>query len=273
MNFVNQEKVLKRIDAAIKMTKLKNRHYNFLIISPAGMGKTTLADLYFSKLKVTPYKTLGSTYNSVQISLNNTQYIFIDEVHDLEEFETLYPFMDSSKHTTFFCTTEFAKLPEPFTTRCIILRFEDYKLEHLIKIIIDYSRYLGFAIEKDTAELVSKRCKKNPRIAKLMLMEAAGMFNTFKYEQSIAGFEQLYDELGFFNNGLTLIDTTYLLFIHKIGNSSLKTISRGIKIDERTIIETIEPWLIQNEYIQITNRGRIITENTYAILPELRGGK
>lgn len=271
MKFINQKPSLKRITAAINMTKSKNRHYNFLIISPAGMGKTTLAKLYFETLKVTPYESLGSTYNPVQHSLQNSPYIFVDEVHDLENFETLYPFMDSVTNTTFFCTTEFSKLPEAFTSRCIILRFGQYELKDLTEIIVDYSRYLGFQIENDTAELIAKRCKKNPRVGKLMLMEAAGMFKTFKYEFSMAGFEKLFNELGIYDNGLTLTDISYLTFVHKLGNAGLKTISRGIRVDETTVLENIEPWLIQNDYIQITNRGRIINENTYQLLPQLRG--
>lgn len=272
MKFINQQEIINRITAAIKMTKTKGRHYNFLAISSAGMGKTTLAKLYFEILKIKPYESLGSTFNPVSLLFTDTPHIFIDEIHNLNSFDKLYPYMDNEKSTTFFCTTEFTKLPEAFTSRCIILRFQPYELNHIVDIVMEYSRYLGFEIQKDTAELIAKRCKGNPRIAKLMLTESEGLFKTFKYEFSIAGFEKLFTELGIYEHGLTKIDVAYLAFIKKLGTSSIKTISRGINIDESAIMESIEPWLIQNNYIKITNKGRIINPFIIELLENLQGG-
>lgn len=263
MKFINQEKIVRQLQAFVNMTMKKKTHYNILLISPAGYGKSTLAQLYFRDMNIEPSFALGSRFNPNSYSLENDPYLFIDEIHDLRQIETVYPYMDSPINTTVFCTTEYARLSGPFLSRCVILRFDEYDVEHTTEIILDYSRYLGFAIEIDTAKLIAERSRNNPRVAKINLMRAYGMMNTFRYEFSIDGFDKLFNEIGIYKEGFTKEDMAYIKFIKENGPIGLTTIARAINIDESTLKNIMEPYLIKNRIIEITGKGRNYIGNPF----------
>ena len=263
MEFVNQKTAIKSLKAFSNMTVTKDIHYNILIISPAGWGKTSLAKLYMEKFDKKYIDILGSRFNPTSYSLENDQFIFIDEIHHLKPIENIYPYMDSPNNTTVFCTTDYARLPEPFMTRCNIIRLEEYTLEDITTIISEYSRYLGFPINNDTAELIAKRSRNNPRISKVLLMRAYGMMKTFTYEDSIDGFENVFDEIGVYDGGLTKEDLAYIDIVKTHGPISLRNISKTIRVDELTITEVMEPWMIKNRIIEVTSRGRQFISNPF----------
>jgi len=162
----------------------------------------------------------------------------IDEVHDVESFEPFYPFMES--HFFLTATNLPEDLPEAFRTRCINLVLENYTKEELGEIIAQ--RY-GFS--PAVINSLVKRSRGTPRD----IIQMASIININPQTDLEA--------LGYFVGGFRSEDYLYIDYLKKVGSSSLGRISAGTNLDSTLIQEYVEPFLLEQGIISITNRRNL----------------
>jgi Holliday junction resolvasome RuvABC ATP-dependent DNA helicase subunit len=254
--YIGQTKITRELQAIAHSVKQKRKDsVNIILRGPAGSGKTMLAEEFC--------KFVGGRY-SYQIADNNfdlkgygtIRCHVVDEIHMMKNFEQLYEFMDSGKYIIVFCTTDFGDLPDPFSSRCITFNMREYTDEELAKIAVNYARELGLAMNLATAFLIAVRSRGNPRKVKVYTRRIKFLLDNGLYPLTINGVEKAFKDIGVYSQGYTDIDRDYLKFIAKVPSASLKNISRTIGVDENTIKNDIEPFLIEKGHITISSRGR-----------------
>ena len=255
--FIGQRQIVRELDAIATGLKNKKDGINILLRGPAGCGKTTLSRIFC-------YEIAGRNF-SYQIpkddlrlpyGLERLRAHIIDEIHMAKGFENFYPIMDSANKVIIFCTTEAGVLPDPFTSRCIVLSFAEYTVENICTIIVNYGKDLNFPITDGTAKLIAERSRGNPRVAKNYLKRVKFIIDRGYHNKTIPGIIAAFEEIGIFKGGYTDLDMRYLKFLSRIGRASLQTISRSLGIDIETLKNHIEPFLMDKGHISITSRGR-----------------
>lgn len=254
--FVGQEKIIKELSAIIAgLRKYPNKSVNIILRGPAGCGKTRLAEEFAGIL----CERYGYQVPSKGFSMKGIKDIrcqIMDEIHTMRAFENLYPLMDEEKYVFIFCTTEFGDLPDPFSSRCLQFTFISYSIEELAQIAVKYSQRIKMAITFDTGILVAKRAKGSPRRVEKLVQRMFFIIDRGYHPLTIRGINAAMNDIGVYNGGYTDADQMYLKFLAKVGKASLNTICRAIRLDENTIKNEIEPFLVQNGHISITSKGR-----------------
>ena len=254
--YIGQKKIVRELQAiAHSLKRSKKESINIILRGPAGSGKTMLAE-EFCKVVCGRY-----SYQAVdnKFSLKGYEGVrchIIDEVHMIKNFEQLYEYMDSEKLVMLFCTTDFGDLPDPFSSRCITFNMREYTEYELAEIGVNYARELGLAMTLATAHLIAIRSRGNPRKVKVYTRRIKFMIENGLYPLTIPGVEKAFKDIGVYSQGYTDIDKDYLDFISRVVSASLKMISRSIGVDENTIKNDIEPFLVEKGHITITSRGR-----------------
>lgn len=253
IKFVGQERIVKELKG-IQDGLRRNREesLNILLRGPAGCGKTKLAEEFCKPFAPYSYQIIEKTFNYKE----TTRFQIVDEIHMMKNFEQLYEYMDAGLFVFIFCTTESGILSEPFSSRCLQFTFEEYSEDEIAKIAYAYSLEIKLNMAMDTAKLIARMSRGSPRVAKNYVKRIRFMIMSGYHPMSLQGIKSAFKEIGVFNGGYTTLDMSYLKFIQKVGISSLKMISRSIKVDEDTIKNDIEPFLIEKGHIQIGSRGR-----------------
>jgi Holliday junction DNA helicase RuvB len=256
--FIGQQKIVKEISAILHGLKTNEQEsVNILFRGPAGCGKTTLAKFFC-------YELVNNAF-SYQIpdgkilmtpNISKLRAHIVDEVHMARDLEEFYPLMDGNDYTFLFCTTEAGDLPDPFISRCITLNFEEYTDNEICTIIVEYGREIGFIIDRATAQLVAKRARGSPRVAKKYLKRIKFIIDRGYHPKTVNGIIDAFEDIGILKGGYTDLDMKYLKFLANQQIASLATITRGISVDEETVKNTIEPFLLDKGHISISNRGR-----------------
>lgn len=256
-NFVGQDAIVKELKAISSGLQRNDNGINILLRGSAGCGKTTLAKYFCYEVSGRSFsyqianKEILMTPNIVKLRSH-----IVDEVHMVNNFESFYSYMDLGKYIFVFCTTEAGNLPDPFSSRCITLNFQEYSIEELTTILVSYSKELGFIVDKATAELVSKMSRGSPRIAKKYLQRIKFLLDKGYGQKTIPGITTVFEDIGIFKGGYTDLDVRYLRFLSNQESASLQTISRSLGVDTDTIKNEIEPFLLEKGHITISNRGR-----------------
>ena len=254
--YIGQRKIVRELQAiAYSLRKNRRNSVNIVLRGPAGSGKTMLAE-QFCKFVCGRYSYQIAEKRLDTRIFNRTRCHIVDEIHMLKSFEYIYPYMDSGRYVMIFCTTEFGDLPDPFSSRCIIFNMRDYEDRELAEIAVNYAKELGLLMTIETALLIAQRCRGNPRKIKLYTRRIKFMLDNGLYPFTVDGVQKAFTDIGIYANGYTDLDKDYLNFISKIGQVSLKNISRTIGVDENTIKNDIEPFLIEKGHIEISSRGR-----------------
>lgn len=255
--FIGQPKIIKELDAiAYNLKRNRRESVNIMLRGPAGCGKTLLASSFCRKISGdSVYHIMDKTFTMPRKEAYKRCHI-MDEIHNMKSFEIMYPLLDSGKYVIVFCTTEFGDLPDPLTSRCLVYNFATYSDEEISKIVINYSREIKLNMGMDTALMIAKRARGNPRKAKNYTKRIKFIIHRGYYPMTIRGVGNAFEDIGVFDGGYTDIDISYLKFLAGIKQASLKVISRSIGMDENTIKNEIEPFLLENGHIQITSRGR-----------------
>ncbi|WP_028110119.1 Holliday junction branch migration DNA helicase RuvB [Ferrimonas futtsuensis] len=267
-----------------------------LIFGPPGLGKTTLANIIANEMDADIKSTSGPVLEkagdlaAMLTNLEANDVLFIDEIHRLSPAveEILYSAMedyqldimigegpaarsiklDLPPFTLIGATTRAGALTSPLRARFgIPLRLEFYNTADLTSIVSRSAQVLNLEIDGEGAVEVARRSRGTPRIANRLLRRVRD-FAEVKFEgridKTVAG--EALGVLDVDSQGFDFLDRKLLLtIIEKFGGGpvGLDNLAAAIGEEKETIEDVIEPFLIQQGFIQRTHRGRIATDRTF----------
>jgi Holliday junction DNA helicase RuvB len=295
--FIGQPKVKESmriyIDAAISRREPLD---HTLFFGPAGLGKTTLAELIAREMGVNIRTTSGPALEKpgdlvgTLTNLREGDILFIDEIHRLRPIieEFLYPAMEDyridirlsegpkaqtitmpiEKFTLVGATTRLGMLTPPMRARFgIEQRLNFYPASDLDEIVRRTAEVLKVEIDDGGAEEIACRSRGTPRVANRLLRrirDFAQVKSGGRITREVA--REALKLLDVDQFGLDDMDARILkAIIEKFegGPVGVKTIAAAVGEDEGTIEEVYEPFLVQNGFLQRTPRGRVATAQAY----------
>ena len=276
---------------------------HLLIFGPPGLGKTTLANIVANEMGVNIRTTSGPVLEkagdlaAMLTNLEPYDVLFIDEIHRLSPAieEVLYPAMedyqldimigegpaarsiklDLPPFTLVGATTRAGSLTSPLRDRFgIVQRLEFYSVEDLTSIVKRSADCLNLNLSADGAYEVARRSRGTPRIANRLLRRVrdyADVRNNGEISEAIA--KQALAMLDVDPEGFDFMDIKLLQAIVERfdgGPVGLDNLAAAIGEERDTIEDVLEPYLIQQGFLQRTPRGRIATNRTYEHLKRTR---
>jgi Holliday junction DNA helicase RuvB len=296
-DYEGQPQVNKQMEIFIEAARQRNEALDHLLIfGPPGLGKTTLSHIVANELQVNIKTTSGPILEkagdlaALLTNLEENDVLFIDEIHRLSPIveEILYPAMedyqldimigegpaarsiklDLPPFTLIGATTRAGSLTSPLRDRFgIVQRLEYYELKPLTKIVLRSGKHFNLDLDESGAIEVAKRSRGTPRIANRLLRRVrdyAQVKNAPVIDATIA--KQALDMLEVDNQGFDYMDRKLLLAILDTflgGPVGLDNLAAAIGEEKETIEDVLEPYLIQQGFLQRTPRGRIATDRTY----------
>ena len=291
--FVGQKQARANLSVFIEAAKVRGEALDHvLFVGPPGLGKTTLAQIMAKELGVNFRSTSGPVIAkagdlaALLTNLDDRDVLFIDEIHRLNPAveEILYPAMedyqldliigegpaarsvkiDLAKFTLVAATTRLGLLTTPLRDRFgIPVRLNFYNVPELELIVKRGARIMQLQITEDGALEIARRARGTPRIAGRLLRRVRDftiVAGSNEITRDIA--DNALEQLEVDRIGLDDLDRRYL---HIIGVNfgggpvGIETIAASLSEPRDAIEDIIEPFLIQQGFIQRTPRGRLLT--------------
>ncbi|KAF0229556.1 MAG: holliday junction DNA helicase [Beijerinckiaceae bacterium] len=295
--FIGQAQAQENLKVFIQAAKARGEALDHvLFVGPPGLGKTTLAQIVARELGVNFRSTSGPVIAkagdlAAQLTnLDERDVLFIDEIHRLNPAveEILYPAMedyqldliigegpaarsvkiDLPKFTLVGATTRAGLLTTPLRDRFgIPIRLNFYTVEELELIVTRGARVLGIGMSADGANEIARRARGTPRIAGRLLRrvrDVAIVEGADKVTRAIA--DKALTMLDVDKIGLDLMDRRYLLTIAEKfsgGPVGIETMAAALSEPRDAIEDIIEPFLLQQGFLQRTPRGRLLTDAAF----------
>ncbi|EMK3383361.1 Holliday junction branch migration DNA helicase RuvB [Vibrio parahaemolyticus] len=296
-DYQGQDHVRDQMEIFIKAAQLRSEALDHLLIfGPPGLGKTTLANIVANEMEVNIRTTSGPVLEkagdlaALLTNLEENDVLFIDEIHRLSPMveEVLYPAMedyqldimigegpaarsikiDLPPFTLIGATTRAGSLTSPLRDRFgITQRLEYYKVQDLQNIVQRSADCLGLSMEPEGALEVARRARGTPRIANRLLRRVRDYAEVKGNGHICANVaDKALNMLDVDAQGFDYMDRKLLLAImEKFGGGpvGLDNMAAAIGEEKDTIEDVLEPYLIQQGYLQRTPRGRIATDRAY----------
>ena len=298
--FVGQKQAKGNLSVFIAAAKNRGEALDHvLLFGPPGLGKTTLAQIVARELGVNFRATSGPVLAkagdlaAILTNLEPRDVLFIDEIHRLPANveEILYPAMedhvldlvigegpsarairiDLAPFTLVAATTRAGLLATPLRDRFgIPIRLEFYTHEELQQVLMGAAVKMGTALSADGAAEIATRARGTPRVAGRLLRRV----RDFAAADGVAvigraAAASALARLDVDEHGLDALDRRYLRALienYAGGPAGVETLAYAIAEARDAVEDVIEPFLLQQGFLQRTPRGRMATSRAYAHL-------
>ena len=294
--FIGQEQAKEQLRIHIEAAKKRGDALeHVLLVSPPGLGKTTLAKIIANEIQSNFKQAIGPVMERLDLAstltnLEQSDILFIDEIHRMKGHvqESLYPAMEDYQldlaigqgpasdvvqlrlkpFTLVGATTREGLLAGPFRDRFgIRIHLDYYEAEDLQQAIRINSTKLNIDIDETAEYALARRSRGTMRIANKLLanvrdyaeVKGDGMLSLEVAEAALKFF-------GIDERGLNAQDYAYFqTLIEKFnGRAGVKALAVALSEDERTIAEVYEPYYIKEGFLALTPGGRVATDAAYA---------
>jgi Holliday junction DNA helicase RuvB len=295
--YVGQQHVKTQMEIFVSAARQRGEALDHvLIFGPPGLGKTTLAHIVAAELQVNLRQTSGPVLErpldlaGILTNLQPRDVLFVDEIHRLSPIveEVLYPAMedyqldimvgegpaarsikvDLPPFTLIGATTRAGALTSPLRDRFgIVQRLEFYSVEDLQRIVTRSAGILGVTIATSGAHCIAQRSRGTPRIANRLLRRVrdyAQVKSDGRIDESIA--TAALEMLEVDPEGFDALDRKLLLTIIERfdgGPVGIDSLAAAVGEERGTLEDVIEPFLIQQGFLERTARGRMASRTSY----------